>query len=444
LLFVPGASAVRSLLRISAYAAGLLVWAAVVVRGRRGPGATSDDFPARPWLAFSAGWLLLSVAHPNSYSVVAALAQAMLYLAVMSPAFWGHRVLDAHRQLDRVMVLLFACNALSALVGMAQVYRPQTFNPPVIPALNNKYQGEDLMIQTPDGRKVLRPCGLTDSPGGASAAGSTAAIIGLCLAVRPVGLLRRLASLALALVGVAVIYYSYIRLTLIMVLICLAVVWVFLLLRRRYAQAAQLAVGGALALAGALAWAVRSLGGGVLTRFVSVVGTGEGPTGYSSRAFYVQEALGKVLWEHPLGYGMGWWGQIYAMFGTLGKISPVWVEVMIPAWVYDGGFPLLLGYGGAVAVALYDSARIALTSRDGDVQFWAAVVVALNASVAVSCLSYVAFVAPLGVNFWLLAAVLHAADRQSRAGQGPPQARPQQRPQPAPAPRPSPAGATGR
>ena len=43
-------------------------------------------------------------------------------------------------------------------------------------------------VTTADGRKFLRPCGLTDTPGGASGAGSTAAVLGLCLALRPIGL----------------------------------------------------------------------------------------------------------------------------------------------------------------------------------------------------------------------------------------------------------------
>ena len=38
---------------------------------------------------------------------------------------------------------------------------------------------------------------------------------------------------------------------------------------------------------------------------------------------------------------------IYASFGNTGVPTKVWVEVMWPAWIYDGGFPLLIGYVGA-------------------------------------------------------------------------------------------------
>ena len=36
---------------------------------------------------------------------------------------------------------------------------------------------------------------------------------------------------------------------------------------------------------------------------------------------------------------------------------------MIPAWVYDGGFPLLILYVGAITVTMFDTLRIALCAR---------------------------------------------------------------------------------
>ena len=64
---------------------------------------------------------------------------------------------------------------------------------------------------------------------------------------------------------------------------------------------------------------------------------------------------------------------------------------------------------------MVDSVRIALTSKDRDLGFWAAVVVASNLSILASCLSFVTFAAPIGIQFWLLSAALHAADVRSRA-----------------------------
>ena len=54
--------------------------------------------------------------------------------------------------------------------------------------------------------------------------------------------------------------------------------------------------------------------------------------------------------------------------------------------------------------------RVALRSRDAEIRFWAAVVLASNLSVVATCFSYITFVTPIGLQFWLLSAVVHAAD----------------------------------
>src|SRR5262249_53339144 len=155
-------------------------------------------------------------------------------------------------------------------------YRPGPFDPPDIPALRNMFGGVDLSAGTAEGRRVLRPCGLTDTPGGASAAGTGAAIPGLCLAVRPRGPAPRAGSAGLAFLGVAVVYFGQVRLTLVMLVLSLFVVWVFMTLQRHHAQAAQLAAGGGMALVGAMALAIRRFGPAVYERFASLSGKGEG------------------------------------------------------------------------------------------------------------------------------------------------------------------------
>lgn len=412
MLFVPGVSKLRTLLRVGVFVLGFVGWGVIAFRGRREP--PGSVFLARPWLVFCAGWLVLSIAHPNSYTIPAAVAQVALYLAVMAPAFWAGPALDSHRQVTRVMAVLFLVNALSAALGVAQVFRPSTFNPPVIPAMNNKFHGENLMYEGAGGVKILRPCGLTDTPGGASSAGSAAALLGLCFALRPMAIGKRLASAVLAFLGVAVIYYSHVRSQLVMLIICIAGLTLLFILRRDYKKAMTLAVAGAGAVVGAMLWAMRTAGTGVLERFMLLVK--DDPLAYYNRmrGNYVSEALEQVLWENPLGYGLGWWGQINGLFADPRRISPVWVEVMVPAWVFDGGLPLLVGYVGAIVAALLDTARVALTSRDRDLAFWATVILALNFSLATTCMSYTTFLSQLGPNFWLLSAMIHAADLKAR------------------------------
>jgi hypothetical protein len=413
LMFIPGMSVIRTPTRVAAYLAAPLAWVFVAWCGRGDrPGGRS--FPARPWLMFCTVWLTLSILHPDAYSLTTAIAQAALYVAILSPAFWAPAALESRLQLPRLLTILFLCSAASAVVGVGQVFLPSVFNPPIIPAMGNIFKGEDLMYEISPGRKIIRPCGLTDTPGAVSPAGATAALIGLCWALRPITLWKRLASLGLGFVGVAVIYFTHVRSALVMLACCLVALTGLFVLQKSYRQAALLATAGGAIVFGALAWTVAMGGSAVIQRFASLVNTNPAQLYYGSRGVFVEEALSDVLWRYPLGYGMGWWGMIYASFGNMGVPSKVWVEVMVPAWVYDGGFPLLIGYVGALTAAMYDSTRIALTCKDREISYWAAVIVASNLSVLATCLSYVTFVSPMGVQFWLLAATLHAAGVQAQ------------------------------
>jgi hypothetical protein len=440
MLFVPGVSPVRPYLRIASYGAGLVFWCLVLSRGRTDP--VGLRYSARWWLGFSGVWLLLELFHPNSYSLVAALAQAALYISVFAPAFWAPRVLNDTQQLGRLMAVIFACNALSVLLGIGQVFHPETFNPPAIPALENKFHGEDLMYETADGRRILRPCGLTDTPGGAATAGTTVALLGLCWALQPVAFWKRLGGLGMGFLGVSVIYYTNVRVTMVMLVISMITLAVLLVLQGNYRKAALLTAGGAGLLVGAMAWAVRTAGTRVFDRFFTVVEHGPFDSFLTARGGLVGEGLNALV-TNPIGYGLGWWGQINGLFSIPGKISPVWVEVMVQAFAYDGGLPLMIGYVGAITVALYDSTRIALTTRDRALAFWAVVITALNLSIAASCFSFVTFLSPVGLNFWILSAALNAADAQSRlAGHQPAPGASRTRPRPMPRPAgPHPSGA---
>jgi hypothetical protein len=407
LLFVPGLSAIRTPLRVAAYLVTLVAWFFVA---RRGTGrAAARSFPARPWLMFCTGWLVLSIFHPNGFSLVAASAQAMLYISVLSPAFWAPAALSAKQQIGRVMGLLFLCNALSSLVGVGQVFRPGTFNPPVIPAMNNIFHGEDMKYDAGGGRIILRPCGLTDTPGGVAPAGMAAALLGLCWALRPIAGWKRLASLGLAFIGMAAIYYTQVRFTIVMLGVCLVALTALLALQRNYRQVALLGILGGGVILGASAWVVRSSGSQVTERLMTLFTSDPAKLYHESRGGFVQHAFEEVLWDYPLGYGLGWWGMIYASFGNPLEPSPIWVEVMWPAWIYDGGFPLLIAYVGAIAAAMLDSLRITLRCKDREIAYWGAVIVAFNLSILATCFSFVAFLSPIGIQFWLLSAALHAA-----------------------------------
>jgi hypothetical protein len=425
LMFIPGLSVVRSPARIAAFSIALVAWGAIAVKGKSPrPGRA---FPATPWLAAVVGWLGLMIFHPDGNTMLARVGHVALYTAILSPAFWAGEALRDPRQVGRVLKIMFVCNALGAVVGLGQVYRPEIFNPPVIPQVIKAGLDRigDVSYVDVTGRRIMRPCGLTDQVGGGAQAGMAAALLGMGLLLKGKGgWLWRVLGLGAAFVGVAVIYYTQVRMTLAMLAVALALLTVVFILQRDYRRAALLGLGGAVLIFGSFAWVVSSSGTEVFKRFTNLVEDDPTKVYYSSRGMFVQAAFTDLIWRMPLGNGLGNWGQINDIFG-IQKPDAYWVEVMIPAWIVDGGIPLILLYGVALAVAMADSFRIALTSRDSDLRYWAAVIVAMNTGVIATCFSFVAFLAPIGLPFWLFSAALHDADRISRGNSPPkPKARP--------------------
>ena len=425
LLFMPGISVVRPVIRILSFSVALLAWVAIIQSGRSRPGAAS--FPSSFWLKLIVGWLLLLILHWNTNSLIAGFAHALLYIAILSPAFWAPSALVSQRQVGRLMMILLVCNGLSALVGLGQVFRPGIFNPPVIQGMQdeNSMAGQALAYQDEHGNRIIRPCGLTDQVGAASAAGATAALIGLAYSLRPISLIKRLACLVLAFGGVAVIYYSQVRMILMMLIICLLVLVLIFVIQKSYGYAATLSGLGTAMIAGALSWVAATSGWIVVERFIGLFTTNFAEKYQSSRGGFVRHTFDTLIWEYPLGAGLGWWGTIYGVFGDKTVPTKIWVEVMWPAWVLDGGLPLMILYVTAIVFAMADTLRIAIRSRDREVGFWAAVVFASNLSVLATCFSYVTFVTTIGLQFWLLAAIIHAADvrvRTAAASQARPKA----------------------
>jgi hypothetical protein len=431
LMFIPGLSVVRAPSRIAAFSIALVAWGAIVARGTRPrPGRA---FPAIPWLTAAVGWLCVMILHPDGNSILARVGHVALYTAILSPAFWAGAALTDPRQIGRLLKIMFVCNALGAAVGLGQVYRPDIFNPPVIPQAVKAGPDRigDISYLDSGGRRIMRPCGLTDQVGGGAQAGMAAALLGMGLLLKGKGgWAWRTLGLGAAFVGVAVIYYTQVRMTLAMLAVALALLTTVFLLQRDFRRAALLGLGGVALIFGAFAWVVSTSGGEGFKRFTSLVEDDPTKVYYSSRGMFVQAAFTDLIWRMPLGSGLGNWGQVNDYFGVP-KPDAYWVEVMIPAWIVDGGLPLILLYGGALAVSMFDSLRIALTGRDPDLRYWAAVIVAMNTGVIATCFSFVAFLAPLGLPFWLFSAALHDADRISR-GNSPPKAKLKARPMPGP------------
>ena len=431
LLFVPGLEGLRTLTRVAVFGIALAA-GALVYSGQRRRGVGRQAFAPLPWLAVGLAWMAVSIGHPDTNSLSAGFAAVVLTAAVCAPAFWAGELMDSPRRFVRLMTIVFLCQALNAAVGLLQVGWPEIFLPP---SLKDPVKQRELLeighAYASGGRIIVRPSGLTDQAGAASAAGAAAGLLGLAWAIAPaaqasaavrgrsprdVRSWMRWAGLALAGIGMATVFFTMVRAALAIWIISLAAFTALLWkqgLKRQLSWLAAAAAAGGLALVFLIA--STNLGERILGRFATLFDNDPTNTYVSNRGHFVAHAFSTMIWESPLGGGLGRWGMIHQHFGdhqTVGRGESYWIEVQWSAWILDGGFVLLIAYAGAMLLAMRDTARVALHPQlDPNLNYWAAVAFALNLSVVALTFSYVPFQSPLGMQFWLLAAAAHGASR---------------------------------
>ncbi len=420
LLFVPAIahSKIRVVLRVSAFGISLMAGVALSLWGRP---AVGRRFPAQVWLAISGAWLALEIFHPTTNSLVSGLAECMLNVAIFLPAYWATWGTLTARRVSRVMFLLFLTNAAGALVGIAQFYQPDRFNPPVIPMLEmNEQNRHDMAFTAADGRRVLRPCGLTDTPGGASASGAIAALVGLAWVLNPMARWKRLIGLGLTAVGVASVFLGQARVQLVGEMISYGVLALLLVLQRDYRRLSVMSGAGVLIVVLAVGWVVREGGEDVMKRYYSLIEDKPTEVYSQSRGGFLRFTFDDLMWRWPLGGGLGRWGMVHYYFGDRSlaqdRGGAFWVEIQWTGWVVDGGIPLMFMYAAAIVAAMLSMLKIALRCRDPETAFWAAVLFALGLSTMAQCFVACPFISPSGLQFWILTAMVHAAGE--RAGYG--------------------------
>lgn len=400
--------------RMAAFGGSLALLLALRGRGSAHPAA----LPA--WLAL--GVLAVCVFHPGGAGLLGGVAQVGLYAAVLAPLFWVARLRGVGlATLRRTALILWAFHTFSAGLGVLQVYRPATFQPPVSAVVEAKGKGyaESLKITNVRGERVFRPMGLTDMPGGAAISGLYAVLLGVAFFLtrrRPLVLAAALASIGL---GGACLYLSQVRALMVMTAISLVAVAAVLAWRRDIRRLAMLTASLALMLGIGYVGAVNVAGKVVTQRLATLTRAPASQVYYENRGHFLEEALFVTLPRAPLGEGLGHWGMTATYFGGGGSpTKDIWVEIQWAAWIVDGGLPLLLFYLAALAVALFTAWRIARApppSPDAhDLPFWGVVVVAYSVGALALTFSYPLFISQAGMEFWLLNATLFAAARHAR------------------------------
>ncbi len=362
--------------------------------------------------------VLLSAMHPWVNSPLAALAQACLYIAVLAPLFWVPWLDISSTDLRRAARVLWGFHLAAAALGIAQATIPglPTFEISPVVAEQGADYVRSLHITLADGRRVLRPSGLSDSPGGAGLSGLLCALLGIAFILtdrQPV--LRVVAGAGVA-VGLAAIYFSQVRSTLIVFGVSVLVVCAVLALRGRYG--ATLGILGVIAVAavGSFLWSAQIGGDAITERFSTLIADDPLAVYQANRGTAVYDSISVWLAEYPLGAGPGRWGMMSSQFGdSWNRVHPpTFTEVQFGSWALDGGIPLTLAYVTAVGVALFTTLRCALSRAPGEAWIWSTVILGYGIGVAALTASFTPFTATEGQLFWLLVAAVFTASLSDR------------------------------
>jgi hypothetical protein len=410
LLFVPGSQAFRTYIRAFPYLtsfAALFISARVIGAESIGPGAR--------WIVASLVLMVACLVHPATW-MLSGVAQIVFQLSLAAPIFWAVRVWITGDRLERLIWLVFAAHFCSAALGLLQVYYPDRFLPPEFSSLGLKLNPEFVHALTYLGsgdRLIVRPPGLSDMPGGAAVSAVIAALLAFGFATRSSTPVRNRAfSMGAVLVSITVVYLTQVRSMLLMLVACMmAVAFVSLRQGRALHGSWRAMLAGGLVI-GSFVWAVTLGGEGVAERFEGIISAGVVETYQENRGFFLEYTVRELTFEYPLGAGLGRWGMMSVYFGEPGnwQFPSLHAEIQPTGWLYDGGVLMWVLYGTAIAMAMRYSYRIAIM-REHPLHELAGMALSVQVLIAGLCFTGPAFNTQLGILFWLMTAVVFAAQR---------------------------------
>jgi hypothetical protein len=404
-LFLPGIQAYRAYLRALPYLSSVFLLAYYF----RQPTGEPLHASAK-WMLASLGVMVLNLLHPTTHAS-AGIAQVIFQLSICAPVFWMTRSVRTEARMARLLWIMFGASAIGSIVGVLQVYYPDTFLPPQFSSLGLELNPEMVSSLTyigADGREIVRPPGLSDMPGGAAVSAMMAMALGVVLAFRQgTSTVVRGICLAVAAVGMTTLLLTQVRS---LTLVAVASVAVFAALRVRQGQAMagviSLGMGGALVV-GAFIWAVAVGGESLSDRFLGLLDDGVASTYREQRGSFLTYTVSELLWEYPFGAGLGRWGMMQVYFGdaSMWEAPPIHVEIQPTGWLLDGGVPMWVAIGGALATSLRATYLVA-TRGTGSLQESATAILCLQMGLLATCLTGPAFNTQLGIQYWALTAAL--------------------------------------
>lgn len=381
--------------------------------------------PAAKAAVFVMVVLGVSMLNPGINSEMAAAAEFGLYLAVLAPLFWVSRIRIDLAEMRRVFRILWGFQVVSSIFGVLQVYFPARFQFAVSTVVQGQGTGYLGMqrFQNAYGELVFRPMGLTDTPGGAAAAGFLAVLFAAAFFLLDQRRWMQITAAGAMLVGMAAIYLSQVRVMLVMEMVCMLTFVTLMswraarvsnpLLGRRIGSKRLAYLTGLMALAavGGFVWAVGVGGTAITDRVNSLTAENPGEVYQKNRGQFLAYTIEEVLPNYPLGAGPGRWGMMFYYFGDPSntKNPALWAEIQWTGWLYDGGIALVLVYALAIALAFRVSYQVGLNERSGELATLAAVVFAYDVGVLAATFDSCFFIGGGGLDFWMFNAMLFNA-----------------------------------
>ena len=405
LLFLPGTQAFRLPIRTAAFMVSLaaffwwLIESTVQVRSSK----------TQSWVAAIMALLAIMLFHPLTPSLQGGVAQLAVYFAVMAPLFWAPVFIRSPEHLARILWILLICCGCNAFVGVMQVYDsrwlPAEFSRVI--SSNADAMGSVTFIGR-NGERLVRPPGLFDTPGAVAGPAMSAALLGLIFAVSKIAAWRRLLAFGFAMAGLAAIYLSQVRISLVMTVMMFGIYTLTSFRQGRAGRATQFGILAAAIVVGGFMIALALGGQAIEDRVMTLLGGDPLAVYQQARGTQLSLTFNELLFESPLGAGVGRWGMAAMYFGTFTRlIAPVWAEIQFTGWMLDGGVILIALYCGALVVTTHTQWRVAMMRQYPRLNACACVVMAANLGIAALVFSFTPFNTQIGLQYWFLAGALH-------------------------------------
>jgi hypothetical protein len=406
LLYLPGSQSFRLLIRFSAFAISLAAFAWYQVEST----TSTPRSRMQPWVAAVMSLLALMLFHPETSSLAGGLAHIAVYLAVMAPLFWAPEFVKSPEQLARILWILLLCSGANAVVGVLQVYDPARWLPAEFSRIATSGVGGlgAVTYIGPQGQRIVRPPGLFDTPGAVAGPAMFAALLGLVFAVSAIPIWKRALSLGIAGAGLAAIYLSQVRVSLVTTVAMMTVYTLVAFRQGRAARASQFGILSAGVVVTALSVAVTLGGASIADRVNSLFAADPLAVYQQARGTQLTFTFFDLLFQYPLGAGLGRWGMAAGYFGTANANSPpIWAEIQFTGWMIDGGVVMVALYMGALASTTAAQWRVARATQFPRLAVCGAVILAASLGPAIMIISFTPFVAQIGIQYWFLAGALH-------------------------------------